>query len=81
MAIRPLGNGVSLAQVAPFLPDFEAPQGWEAPADTPIPLDFVPVAGEKLVIPPTVIVPDDSERYISPIIVDGTSLRHRIGSA
>lgn len=23
----------------------------------------------------------DGERYISPIIVDGTSLRHRIGSA
>lgn len=50
-----------VAEVAPFLPSFEPPAGWEPPADTPIPVDFVPVEGEKLVIPPSVEVPVDVE--------------------
>src|SRR5690606_34788983 len=48
-----------VAEVTPFLPSFEPPAGWEAPKDTPIPVDFVPADGEKLVIPPSVEVPDD----------------------
>lgn len=50
-----------VAEVAPFMPSFEAPEGWEAPADTPIPQDFVPVEGEHLVVPPTVEVPEGTE--------------------
>lgn len=50
-----------VAQVAPFLPGFEAPEGWVVPSDTPIPVDFVPVAGERLVIPPSVEIPSDLE--------------------
>lgn len=50
-----------IAEVAPFLPSFEPPAGWEPPANTPIPTNFVPVDGEKLVIPPSVDVPDDVE--------------------
>lgn len=48
-------------EVAPFLPTFEPPAGWEPPADTPIPTDFTPPEGTKLVIPPSVNVPDDVE--------------------
>lgn len=55
----PLAAVARVAEVAPFLPTFEAPEGWEAPADTPIPVDFVPVEGEKLVVPPSVEVPED----------------------
>lgn len=50
-----------VAEVAPFLPSFQPPAGWAPPADTPIPVDFVPVEGEKMVIPPSVVVPDDVE--------------------
>src|SRR5690606_10907150 len=50
-----------VAEVAPFLPTFVPPTGWEAPADTPIPVDFVPPEGTKLVIPPTVVVPPDMD--------------------
>lgn len=50
-----------VAEVAPFLPTFVPPENWEAPADTPIPVDFVPPEGTKLVIPPTVVVPPDME--------------------
>lgn len=47
--------------VAPFMPTFERPSGWTPPADTPIPVDFVPPAGSgiRLVVPPEVIVPPD----------------------
>ncbi|NYT60614.1 hypothetical protein H0A65_16985, partial [Alcaligenaceae bacterium] len=50
-----------VAEVAPFLPTFVPPTGWEAPADTPIPVDFVPPEGTLLVIPPSVVVPPDTE--------------------
>lgn len=50
-----------MEDVAPFLPSFEPPAGWEPAPDTPIPLDFTPPDGTKLVIPPSVIVPDDIE--------------------
>lgn len=47
--------------IAPFLPHFQPPAGWEAPADTPIPTDFTPPENTQLVIPPSVIVPPDTE--------------------
>lgn len=50
-----------VAEVGPFLPTFIPPEGWEAPADTPIPIDFIPVPGEKLVVPPSVTIPDGME--------------------
>ena len=46
-----------VAEVAPFLPSFQAPKGWAPPSDTSIPTDFIPASNEKLVIPPTVEVP------------------------
>lgn len=56
-----LGNVMAalerVAQVAPFLPDFVPPEGWTPPPDTPIPLDFVPAEGVRLVIPETIVVP------------------------
>ncbi|MFT0531476.1 hypothetical protein ACMHYJ_01395 [Castellaniella hirudinis] len=48
-----------MAQIAPFLPDFQPPDGWTPAPDTPIPVDFVPPEGSKLVVPPGVVVPDD----------------------
>lgn len=48
-----------VSEVAPFLPSFEPPAGWQAPADTPIPTDFKPPEGVRLVIPPSVTVPAD----------------------
>lgn len=40
-----------MADVAPFLPEFDAPEGFELPADWPIPQDFVPVEGTLLTVP------------------------------
>lgn len=50
-----------IAAVAPFLPDFQPPEGWTPPADTPIPTDFVPPEGLLLVVPPSVTVPEGTE--------------------
>ena len=50
-----------VSAVAPFLPDFERPPGWTPPANLPIPVDFVPAEGTRLVIPPEVNVPDGLE--------------------
>ncbi|WP_276808610.1 hypothetical protein [Castellaniella defragrans] len=50
-----------IAEVAPFLPDFQPPEGWTPPADTPIPTDFVPPEGLLLVVPPSVSVPEGTE--------------------
>lgn len=50
-----------VGEVAPFLPTFEPPANWEPAPDTPIPVDFVPPEGVKLVVPPTVDVPADVE--------------------
>lgn len=50
-----------VAEVAPFLPGFEPPSGWQPPANTPIPTDFTPPEGTNLVIPPSVVVPDGQE--------------------
>lgn len=50
-----------VAEVAPFLPAYTPPAGYEIPSDQPIPQDFVPVDGETLVVPDGVIVPDDQE--------------------
>lgn len=50
-----------VAEVAPFLPAFEPPAGWAPPANTPIPTDFTPPPGSQLVIPPSVVVPPDTE--------------------
>lgn len=47
--------------VAPFLPSFEAPEGWKPAADTPIPTDFTPPEGVKLVIPEGVEIPEGTE--------------------
>lgn len=47
-----------LSAVAPFVPGFERPQGWTPAPDTPIPVDFVPRANMKLIVPPEVRVPD-----------------------
>jgi len=44
--------------VAPFFRGFESPDGWAPAPDTPIPVDFVPLPGVKLVVPSTVVVPD-----------------------
>lgn len=46
-----------MAQVAPFLPEFEFAPDWVPPSDLPIPLDFVPPEGVKLVIPDGVEIP------------------------
>ncbi|MGE4125365.1 MAG: hypothetical protein AB7E59_08905, partial [Pusillimonas sp.] len=45
--------------IAPFVPTFERPAGWTPPADTTIPVDFVPPAGSdfKLVVPSEIAVP------------------------
>lgn len=40
-----------MAEVAPFLPQFEAPEGFELPADWPIPQDFQPLEGTQLTVP------------------------------
>lgn len=40
-----------MADVTPFLPEFEAPEDFELPADWPIPQDFVPVEGALLTVP------------------------------
>ncbi|MFA5598260.1 MAG: hypothetical protein WDA26_11910, partial [Pusillimonas sp.] len=59
------GNGISalvrVQEVAPFIPTFERPAGWTPPANTPVPVDFVPPAGSgiALVVPPEVVVPPD----------------------
>lgn len=45
--------------VAPFLPTFKPVPGWVAPADTPIPVDFIPPEGMKLVVPPSVKIPPE----------------------
>ncbi len=44
--------------VAPFVPTFERPAGWTPPANTPIPVDFVPPGGSgiSLVVPPEVLI-------------------------
>lgn len=57
-----------IINVAPFLPTFEPPPGWEPPADTPVPTDFTPPEGVKIVVPPTVTLPEDTElpEYIEP---------------
>ncbi|RTZ43181.1 hypothetical protein EKL30_09860 [Candidimonas sp. SYP-B2681] len=47
-----------VGEVAPFLPTFVKPAGWTVPANTPIPFDFVPLDGKKLVIPEGVVVPE-----------------------
>ena len=62
-----------IAEVAPFLPDFQAPEGWTPPADTPIPTDFVPPEGVQLVVPPTVTVPEGTELPDTFKPVDGGS--------
>lgn len=46
-----------IADVSPFFPSFKTPAGWTPPANLAIPIDFVPVAGEQLIIPAGVIVP------------------------
>lgn len=48
-----------ISEVAPFLPTYEPPAGYEIPSNIPIPVDFVPVGDEKLTIPPGVEVPAD----------------------
>lgn len=40
-----------MAEVAPFLPQFEGPEGFELPADWPIPQDFQPLEGVLLTVP------------------------------
>lgn len=50
-----------VSDVAPFIPSFEMPSGWTPPADLPIPTDFVPPEGLKLVIPEGVEVPEGTE--------------------
>src|SRR5690606_1194272 len=40
-----------MAEVAPFLPQFEAPEGFELPAGWPIPQDFQPLEGTQLTVP------------------------------
>lgn len=48
-----------VGKVAPFLPTFTPPTGWVPAANTPIPIDFVPPKGVKLIVPPSVTVPPD----------------------
>lgn len=57
----PLAALARVAEVAPFIPTFQAPEGWVPAPNTPIPVNFVPLEGEKLVVPPSVEVPDDVE--------------------
>src|SRR5690606_41832627 len=47
----------ALPILAPFIPTFQRPSGWSPAADIPIPTDFVPTSGFKLVVPPEVKVP------------------------
>lgn len=37
--------------IAPFMPNFSPPLGWSLPKNTALPTDFVPLAGNNLVIP------------------------------
>lgn len=50
-----------LEEVAPFIPGFKAPANWTPPANLSIPVDFVPVEGQQLVIPAGVIIPADAD--------------------
>lgn len=50
-----------VSDVAPFLPEFEPPANWAPPANTPIPIDFVPVAGTTLIIPEGVEIPEGTD--------------------
>lgn len=47
--------------VSPFFPSFEAPEAWTIPSNLRVPTDFVPVAGDELIIPNGVIVPEGLE--------------------
>lgn len=46
-----------VAEVAPFIPTFDAPTGYAIPADQPLPTGFVPPSGQNLVVPPGVTPP------------------------
>lgn len=50
-----------VAEIAPFLPDYQPPAGYTIPSDQPIPQDFVPVEGTHLVIPEGVEIPEGTE--------------------
>lgn len=75
------GNGdaalARMTEVAPFLPSFEAPEGFELPADWPIPQDFVPVEGQVLTVPEgwtpgePVQLPDYFEQPFTATITEG----------
>lgn len=43
--------------VAPFLPGFERPTGWTPQENTPIPTNFTPPPGLKLVVPSEINIP------------------------
>ncbi|EIC20101.1 hypothetical protein [Thiorhodovibrio frisius] len=67
-------------EVAPFMPSFVPPAGWTPPADLPIPIDFVPLDGMRLVVPEGVevpagtVLPDTFEplaTMIEGVVVDG----------
>jgi len=48
-----------IEEVAPFIPGYVPPPHHVIPADTPLPTDFTPPAGEYLVIPDGVDVPEE----------------------
>src|SRR5690606_30280841 len=50
-----------VADVAPFIPTFQRPEGWTPAANTPIPTNFVPTEDFKLIVPPEVTVPPGTD--------------------
>ncbi|RTZ43168.1 calcium-binding protein [Candidimonas sp. SYP-B2681] len=65
-----------VADVAPFFPSFVAPAGWTPPANTTIPVDFVPPSGVKLQVPAGVIVPVGTklpDTFVQPVAPDNGS--------
>lgn len=50
-----------IVAVAPFLPDFQRPAGWKLDRDSPLPVDFVPLPGKYLILPPGYEVPAGSQ--------------------
>lgn len=66
-----------MAEVSPFLAEFEPPEGFELPADWPIPQDFVPVEGTLLTVPEgwvpaePVRLPDYFEQPFTAVVAPG----------
>lgn len=50
-----------VSEVAPFLQTFQKPPGWEPAPDTRIPIEFIPLLGITLEVPPSVVIPPGTQ--------------------